>query len=406
MSTFAQTVFPTPYGFFDSDAQFQLEADGVVTFVKRKLGDDILSVELTKKQIWACLEEATLEFGNFINQYNLRSELANLLGISQVFSGTIVNGQVSASYSISTSYPRRTFEFLMRQAEPYSMYANVGGAFDTYLAYLDLEAGRQDYNIYSELKRGDGAQSGSLFFNTVPSSSNGKLRVLEVMHFSPLAAQHFLLNASNVTNFLATEFNYESYVNSTVFYVLPVFEDVLRRGMLETAYRVRRSHYSYQLIGRNLRIYPIPNTSSPTFVDKLYLRVATAPDPTSPAFNDSSISGVSNPAQAPFTNIQFSGINDLGKQWIRQYALALAKELLGLVRSKFDNIPIPNATLQLNGKDLIQQAREDKDKLHTELKDLIESLTYDKLLEIEAQKAENINTQLKYIPMIKPIIIG
>ena len=52
MSSFAFTRNPTPFGFFDTDSEFQTEADAVVTFTKRKLGDDILSVELTKKQIW------------------------------------------------------------------------------------------------------------------------------------------------------------------------------------------------------------------------------------------------------------------------------------------------------------------------------------------------------------------
>ena len=52
MSSFAFTRNPTPFGFFDTDSEFQTEADAVVTFTKRKLGDDILSVELTKNKIY------------------------------------------------------------------------------------------------------------------------------------------------------------------------------------------------------------------------------------------------------------------------------------------------------------------------------------------------------------------
>ena len=61
MPNFLNTLSPTPFGFFDQESDFQSEADNLVTFVKRKLGDDILSVELTKKQIWACFEESFLE---------------------------------------------------------------------------------------------------------------------------------------------------------------------------------------------------------------------------------------------------------------------------------------------------------------------------------------------------------
>ena len=45
MASFANTLSPTPFGFFDSDAQFQAEADAMVTFVKRKLGDDVLNFD-------------------------------------------------------------------------------------------------------------------------------------------------------------------------------------------------------------------------------------------------------------------------------------------------------------------------------------------------------------------------
>ena len=52
MATFSQISNPTPFGFYDSESDFITEADKMVTFVKRKMGDDIISVELTKKQIF------------------------------------------------------------------------------------------------------------------------------------------------------------------------------------------------------------------------------------------------------------------------------------------------------------------------------------------------------------------
>ena len=75
MATFVSSSNPTPFGIFDHEKDFQSESDNVVTFVKRKLGDDILSVELTKKQIWASLEESTLEFSYLLNQYQAKSQI-------------------------------------------------------------------------------------------------------------------------------------------------------------------------------------------------------------------------------------------------------------------------------------------------------------------------------------------
>lgn len=398
MTNFASTSNPTPFGVFDADTQFQAEADSMIVFVKRKLGDDVLSVELTKKQIWACFEEAVLEYSRLINESRIKSELVVVLGTP-----TGSNGSVD----LSTTYVRNTLDFLGRMSEAYSAAGGYGGSYNLKLGYFDLVAGKQDYDIYSELMSAD--VSGSLLINTLPSGSRGKLRVMDVMHFEPLAAQQFLLNASNITNFLATNFNYESYVNSTVFYVLPVFEDVLRRGMLEEAFRVRRSQYSYEITGTKLRIYPMPNNAYMT--GHLYIRVAPPSDPTKPSYvsgsyGDDSMGGVTGPSNAPYGNLRYKDINSPGRQWIRDYCFALCRELLGLIRSKFESIPIPNSEVRLNGDALVTQAREDKEKLVTQMLEFLGSLTRDKLAEVQAQLAENMAKQLKYIPIPKMIWIG
>jgi hypothetical protein len=381
MATFLTTISPTPFGFFDSDSDFQSEADSMVTYVKRKLGDDVLSVELTKKEIWACFEESVCEYSRLLHETKIISELTNVLGAA------------TGSVNITNRYTQRSLEYLLRMSEPYATNAFVGGSENAIFGYFDLVAGQQDYDIYKDLKD---VVSGSNVYDSL--SQKGKLRVVELFHVEPLAAQHFLLNASNITNFLATNFNYESYVNSSIFYVLPIFEDVLRRGMLESAFRVRRSHYSYEIMGSKLRIYPIPITDLQ--VGKLYCKVLPPQNPLSPsAYGDQTIYGISGASNVPLDNLPFSTINQPGRQWIRQYTLALAKELLGLIRSKFQNIPIPNADLQLNGESLVTQGREDKDRLQTQMKEFLGQLTHQKLLEADAAAAESLNKQLRYVPM-------
>lgn len=384
MTSFVNTISPTPFGFFDADSNFQSEADAMITYVKRKLGDDVLSVELTKKEIWACFEEAVCEYSRLIHETKIASELTNVLGAP------------TGSADLTNKYTQRSLEYLLRMAEPYATNAFVGGSENAIFGYFDIVGGKQDYDIYTDLKD---VVSGSNVYDSL-TGQKGKLRIVELFHVEPLAAQHFLLNASNITNFLATNFNYESYVNSSIFYVLPIFEDVLRRGMLESAFRVRRSHYSYEIMGSKLRIYPIPVTDLQT--GKLFCKVLPPQNPLNPsAFKDQTIYGVSGPQNMPLDNIPFTSINQPGRQWIRQYTLALSKELLGLIRSKFQNIPIPNADLQLNGDALISQGREDKEKLQTQMKEFLSQLTHQKLLEADATAAESLNKQLKYIPMPK-----
>ena len=122
-------------------------------------------------------------------------------------------------------------------------------------------------------------------------------------------------------------------------------------------------------------------------------------NPLTPAFNDPSLYGTSNMSNIPFGNLRYSRVNSIGRQWVRQYTIALSKELLGLIRSKFSSIPIPNAELQLNGGDLVSAGKEEKDKLMTQLKEMLDTMTYDKLLEMQAAKVDNLQKVLRAIPI-------
>jgi len=383
MSTFTTTLNPTPFAAFDTDAVFQADADSMVTFVKRKLGDDILSVELTKKQIWACFEEAALEYSSIINQYQAKSQIGTFLGTA--------TGSMSGS---EERYPRESLEFLNRFAEPYATEAGVGGSYNSLSGSIALESGRQDYDIYTELK--DSTDTLIISSSMVPDGpGNGKMRILEVLHFSPQAAYRFF-DTSSAVNYLNNEFSFESFTPETIFYVLPVFEDILRAGMLDVSNRVRRSNYSYQLMGTKLRIFPTPSVNLPK---NLFLRVRFRMDPLRPPRPDPTTYGVSNLSNIPFGNLTYSRVNSIGRQWVRQYGLALSTELLGTIRSKFSSVPIPDADLTLNGPDLISRGREDKKELRDKLKEMLETLTYDKIAETQALKAENIMKHLKTIPV-------
>ena len=388
MANFANTLSPTPFGFFDQESDFQSEADNLVTFVKRKLGDDILSVELTKKQIWACFEESFLEYGSLINQYQAKSQIMDFLGTP---TGSLLSGS-------EQKYPRETLEFLRRQAEPYSSEAGVGGSQNAVSGAITLVDGQQDYDIYDDLMTTAGGSTTVL--STQTAGRRTKMKIEEVYHFSPSAAYRFF-DSTSAINYLNNEFSFESFTPESIFYVLPVFEDILRAGQMDVSQRVRRSNYSYRLQGTKLRIFPAPVTP-PNGPNTRYLWirvVVNAQDPLNPPYTDDTIYGVSNLSNVPFGNLQYDRVNSVGRQWVRQFALALSKELLGLIRSKFGNVPIPGNELTLDGPALISQAREDQEKLKTQLNEMLESLTYDKLIELQATTAENLTRQLKTIPV-------
>lgn len=390
MSIFTTTLNPTPFGFFDSDSNFQVEADAMVTFVKRRLGDDILSVELTKKQIWACFEESFLEYGSLVNQYQAKSQLLSLLGM-----------QTGSLDEATQKFPRDTLNYVIRLAEPYAVEAGLGGTYNTASGSIQLKQGIQDYDLYTDLvDPGTGVPVVSSSLNP----EKRKMRVFEIMHYNPSAAYRFF-DTTSAINYLNNEFSFESFTPETVFYVLPVFEDILRGGQMNISNRVRRSNYSYRVTGTKIRIFPAPTAVSPL---KLWIRVGFESNPLSPAFSDKSIDGVSNLSNIPYGNFQYSRVNSMARQWVRQYTLALCKELLGMIRSKFGSIPIPGAELQLDGSDLKSTAKDEKEKLRTDLKEMLDSMTYNKLIEVKAAEIDNQQKILKSIPvpMGRVITIG
>lgn len=391
MSSFSTTANPTPFGIFDTDPDFRHDADPMIVFVKRKLGDDILSVELTSKQIWACFEEACFEYSSIINQNQIKSQLANILGI---VTGSNLEGA-------EEKYPRESLDFMLRKAEPYAAEAGLGGLYRTATGSIDLVMGQQDYDLNVDLKSFDGTP----LFDISANEPKTKMKILEVFHYDPQSAYRFF-DTTSAINYLNNQFAFESFTPETVFYVLPVFEDVLRGGQLKLSSKVRRSNYSYRIVGTNLRIFPVPTMNN--YDRKLFVQVAFASNPLNPDVQDDTIHGVSNMSNAPFGNLKYVRINSIGRQWIRQYTLALAKELLGLIRSKFGTVPIPGSDLNLNGDALVSQGREDKQNLRDKLLEMLSEMTYAKMLENKANEVDSLMKTLRSvpIPMGKAIIVG
>lgn len=410
--TFTTTLNPTPFGIFDSDAAFQADAERIIPYVLRSLGEDVLSVELSKKMIWSCFEEATLAFNANIIEYQAKSSLVNLLGTPTGSTDPITG---HSSINLTNVYVRPNFEFLIRQAEPYAAEVGYGQSLDSYSGSIQLNVGQQDYDLYTDLVDHNGVPLSTY----MASGSSGRMKVFEVFHQAPV---QFLFNSNLASNFVATGLPVESYIPDTRFYVLPLFEDVLRSQNLKTAARIRRSNYTYRITGRKIRIFPAPNENLGIFSRKLWIRVgfpsSAAPGIDGmytsgsysvsgssglyPAISDGTLYGASNPANIPMGAIEYASLNLWAKNWIYKYTLALCTVLLGRVRNKFKSIPIPGAELTLNGDDLISQGREDLDKLlngEGGLVGKLESLTYDKLAEKEANMAEQLNKQLKFLPL-------
>ena len=410
--TFNTCPHPCSFNFYSHFSQFQQDADNMVTFVLRTLGEDVLGVELTKPMIWDNLEQATWKFNGFMVEYQNKSNLASLLGMP--------TGSTTNTINITDMYVQPNLELLSTLAFPYAGMVGYSQAEQSYMGYITMSSSYQTYDLYDDLID----KSGKTLWSQQPAGTVGGMEVIEVFHSAPV---QYVFNSNLASNFVASGLPVESYIPDTRFYVLPLFEDVLRAGMLESAQKVRRSHYSYKISGRKIKIYPCPNSLVPGYNNRIWLRVrfSSSPFPTlastlvasgsaysptgsgvSGSYQEDKIYGANGPFNTPYGALNYNSLNTWCRNWIAQYCLALSTIQLGRIRSKFKSFPVPGADLELNGSDLVTQGREDRDKLIETLKATLDELTYDKISEREATKAENMVKQLSYVPMPPKYCIG
>jgi hypothetical protein len=362
------TVGSTAFGLFDSDTQFQSDADKILEYVRRNIGDPVLDIQMSASMVYQAFEQATMEYSSIINQYQAKSALVTFLGSSAL----------STSGSENT-YPIRNLEFVKKMAEPYGEEAGVGGSTPWFSGSIALQAGQQKYDLQALLS-GSGALTGS--------NANTRIQVRKLLHFSPVSAYRFF-GTNSTLNYLNNEFHFESYTPETIFYLLPIWEDILRGMQFETSNRVRRSQYSYEIHNNVLTLYPTPTDSLDLWVEYTLPGNLT---------NDGA-NKVSNLSNVPFGFINYSGINSVGKTWIWRMALAFSKEMEGLLRRKASSIPIPNGDLTLDGDAMVSDGKGEQDALRTELRSILDELTYDKLQARQMEMSDAIERQLAKVPL-------
>ena len=94
----------------------------------------------------------------------------------------------------------------------------------------------------------------------------------------------------------------------------------------------------------------------------------------------------------------------MGKQWIRKYALALCKEMLGQIRGKFTTMPIPGESVTLNHAELLSQAKEEQQQLRDKLIEMIKEMEYPALAKQDQEVSDAAANVLKITPL--PIFVG
>jgi hypothetical protein len=380
----------------DQINMFKTGAAEEVAYVYKKLGGDILDIELVEGNVYAAYEEATLEYSYLINLHQSKNMLPFVLGQT---TGTFNNdGQITGSdasmANANLAFPKMSFTYVKNLAAGASTEAVLGGNEPIYSASFERVATVQDYDLQTIISGASVANGWNV--------GNKKVVIRKVYYKTPGASWNFYgyFGGLNVVGNLST---YGQYADDSTFEIIPAWQNKLQAMAYEDAIKTRVSDWSYQLRGNMLRLFPVPNEASPTH----YWVDFTVPSDAwkEPEGNTTSgVNGINNMNSMPLQNLPFDKINSIGKQWIRRFALALCKEMLGHVRSKFSTVPIPGESVTLNGEKLIGEGKEEQKELREELKTQLAEMTYLKAGEDSAKLMEDANKAQTFFPNL--IFVG
>jgi hypothetical protein len=382
---------PTPFGFYDTDIQFQTDANKVSNFCALHLGYPIENIELQEINFFAAFEEAVTVYGNELYAFQLRDNYLSLEGASD---------RIDVNNSIFTP----TMATIVRLSQQYGEEAGVGGNVTWYKGRLSLTPGIQSYDLAQWAK--DQGIIGGIEIKNVWYQPPPAINQL----YSPyMLGQGGGAGLGGVPAAGVYGFGY-GYAN---YLMMPTSYTMQNIQAIEMQNTVTLSNYSFNIVNNIISVFPVPGTgfagdgldgaNDLYYGQYLVFDFIKIQDRIDAGFSNGT-NKISNTSNAPYLNPTYSKINSIGRSWIFEYTLAKAKEMLGLTRNKYSQIPIPGAEVTLNGDGLVSAAATEKEALIERLRTYFDDTSRQKLLERRAAESVARVEEIKQVPMT--IFIG
>ena len=305
-----------------------------------------------------------------------------------------MSGSALSGSNIELRYPRFDYGYVRRVSEGLATEAGFGGLTAIYSASVNMTASRQDYDLQTIISASSATDPSVPFYGKVKDK---RLTIRKVFFKTPRAMWRFYgyYGGFSVVGNMRT---YGQYADDSTFEIVPTWQNKLQAMAYEDALWTRVSHYSYEIKDNMLRLYPQPDQTSPKkYWVQFSINREYEPWEETGRGNEGT-AGINNMNTLPFQNLPYENINSIGKQWIRRFALALTKEILGQVRGKFATVPIPGESVTLNAAELLGQARTEQDQLRDELKTLLDEITYDQLATTDSSMQDAAHKVLDNVP--------
>ena len=366
------SFFPgdTPFGTYDKETVFQQDIEKTAIWCARRMGYPVVDIELQDTQFFACFEEAVTEYSSQVNRFNIKENLLSAKGNS-----------TSTNYTHKNITPN--LGTMVGLSKQYGTEAGIGGDVSLYSGSISVSTSSQVYDLndssvttYESGTPGtDDIEVRRVFFQSSPAMT----RFFDPHIGSGLGSQQMLTN-----------FGWGSYSPAINYLLMPMYDDLLRVQAIEFNDMIRKSAYSFHIANNKLKIFPIP-----TDTYTLWFQYIKTSDRNTLVTSDT----VSDFSNMKYNNMSYENINEPGKQWIKKYTLALAKELLGSIRGKYGSMPIPNAEVSLDGDTMRSEGAAERDALIAELREDLEAASRRNLMERQNDEANFQQETINKVPL-------
>ena len=406
--TAADVAAAVPYGMYTGSLEFLTGASTQVNYVYKKLGGDVVDIELTPSNVYAAYEEAVLEYSYIVNLHQSENILSDVLGQT---TGTFDHKgeRITGPENVNLAFPRFQFQYARRIGDAVATAAGFGGTTPIYSASFAPISNKQDYDLQTIISGAShtGLDDAGTAVDYADAVGNKRVIITRVFYKSPRAMWRFYGYYGGV-GVVGNYSTYGQFADDSTFEVIPTWQNKLQAIMYEDSIYTRTSHYSYEIRDNMLRLFPTPGNYKgfDGLQDRIWMQfyIDQGDAWESNARYDDGVKGINNFNTLPFDNLPYENINAIGKQWIRKFALALCKEMLGQIRGKFTTMPIPGESVTLNHSELLSQAKEEQQALKDKLVEIIDRINYKELAKIDAEVTEAAAQALKQSPL--PIFVG
>ena len=360
----------TPFGLYDNDGTFQLEAEKTATWCTKRLGYPIVDIELQAQGLFACFEEAVTEYGAQVNRFNIRENLINVKGTA---TGSSYTGKNIES----------GLDNIIKITKQYGAEAGSGGDITWYTGSVAVVSGTQVYDLNDS--------SVTSYESGTPGTDS--IEIKRIFHERTPPIQRLFdpyVGTGAGSSQMMNQFGWGGYSPAINYLVMPLYDDMLRMQEIEFNDLVRKSAYSFELQNNRIRIFPRPEEAYTFYFQ--YIKI-------SDRAGSSTTGVVSDFSNVAYDNIEYKFINDAGKQWIRKYTLALVKELLGSIRGKYSSVPIPGGDVSVDGDALRGEGAAEKEALITQLREDLEAASRRNSMERQKEEAEFQQELINKVPL-------